>query len=339
MNSSSKPVIGITVGDPAGIGPEIVLKALQDERIHRVCQPLLFADGAVLHQALDLTGMTLRCLPVSGLSEIRTAADVHYVDAGIIRGDVKYGQVQGDCGRAAFTYLSTAINWTQNGWITAIATAPINKRSLQDGGVPFLDHTAILGHFTETPHPITLFMVDHLRIFFLTRHLALRQVADALNIPMVLQGLECCDRALRQLGIPKPRLALAALNPHGGEEGLFGDEEMAILAPAVRLAREKGLEIHGPVPADSVFHLALKGEFDGVLSLYHDQGHIAAKTYDFHRTVSLTMGLPFLRSSVDHGTAFDLAGRNSAIATGMIEAILAAALYGPKVRAYPALKR
>ncbi|MBN2355220.1 4-hydroxythreonine-4-phosphate dehydrogenase PdxA [candidate division KSB1 bacterium] len=331
----TKPLIGISMGDPAGIGPEIVLKALQDDRVRNAATPVLFADAAALRQAMTLTGIEMAVRTVEDSKDLNPDEKTLLLVAGdVLTEPVPWGKVDGRCGQAAFACMRTAIEWVQRGWLTAIATAPINKQSLQAGGVPFIDHTAMLAHFTGVADPMTLFMVDRLRIFFLTRHISLRQVADALTVEGVEKGLRRCELCMQQLGVAQPKVALAALNPHGGEDGLFGEEEMNVLTPAVALARSHGINAVGPVPADAVFSQCLQGYYDAVLSLYHDQGHIAAKTYDFHRTISLTMGLPFLRTSVDHGTAFDVAGRNIADATGMVEAILAAAEYGERVRSF-----
>lgn len=334
-----KPIIGITIGDPAGIGPEIVLKALQDARVHQAATIVLFADKVVVQQAMQITGLALNFEIIDDGDSIDRGNNVFLVPSNVIERPVVLGKVDGRCGQAAFAYIRTACEWCRRGWVTAIATAPINKLSLQAGNVPFIDHTAMLAHFAGVTDPMTLFMVDRLRIFFLTRHIALRQVTDTLNIEMVTKGLYRCHLAMRQLGFAQPKIALAALNPHAGEDGLFGDEEQQILAPAVNAARANGIDAVGPIPADAVFARCLEGHYDAVLSLYHDQGHIAAKTYDFHRTISLTMGMPFLRTSVDHGTAFDIAGRNQACAQGMVEAILKAAEYGQQVRLFSATQR
>lgn len=308
-----KPRIGITLGDPAGIGPEIVLKALRDPRVQQALQPVLFGDRVVIDQAMVQTGLPLPEAPL--------------VETGEIHRPVEMGRVEGACGRAAFAYIRTAIDQALRGSVRALVTAPINKASLQQGGVPYIDHTEMLAGLTATAMPMTLFLVGDLRIFFLTKHIPLRRVADALTIAGVVEGLAASDRGLQQLGLQRRRLALAALNPHASDEGLFGDEEARILRPAVVEACRLGLEVCGPVPADSVFHLCGQGEYDAVLSLYHDQGHIAAKTLDFHRTVSFTLGLPFLRTTPDHGTAFAIAGRNQANPTSLTEALLAAARY------------
>jgi len=323
-----KPLIGVTLGDPAGIGPEIVLKALADARVQQALDPLLFGDKVILEAAMVQTGLVRPLFRLHAPAEIAAGAGaLRYVDTGALAGPVEMGRVDGGCGRAAFAAIRTAIEWARAGAVGALVTAPINKASLQQGGVPYIDHTEMLAALTESPKPMTLFVVGRLRIFFLTKHIPLRRVAEVLTTPVVVEGLVESDRGLRQLGMARRRIALAALNPHAGDEGLFGDEERVILTPAVEEARGLGLEVVGPVPADAVFHQCSQGEYDAVLSLYHDQGHIAAKTLDFHRTVSFTLGLPFLRTTPDHGTAFAIAGRNLANPLSMIEALLAAAEY------------
>ncbi|HPR88288.1 MAG TPA: 4-hydroxythreonine-4-phosphate dehydrogenase PdxA [bacterium] len=341
-----RPRIGITLGDPAGIGPEIVLKALAQPRVREKIDPLLFGDRAVLDQAMTQTGLHLPLHVIGTAGEGPGAAQdgrargeqravpspepdqpVPLVEAGQILQPVAMGQVDGRCGAAAFGYIRTAIAWALAGEVQALVTAPINKASLQQGGVPYIDHSEMLAGLTASPKPMTLFVVDTLRIFFLTKHIPLRRVADALTIPAVVEGLVESDRGLRQLGLRRRRIAVAALNPHASDAGLFGDEEARILAPAVAEACRLGLDICGPVPADSVFHLCRQGEYAAVLSLYHDQGHIAAKTLDFHGTVSFTLGLPFLRTTPDHGTAFAIAGMNQARPESLIAALLAAADY------------
>lgn len=335
MNQNEKPIIAITLGDPAGIGPEITLKALQDERVVEQIRPLVFGDCAVLRQAMEITGLQFNLQRVERVDlAVFEPNNINVVESDIVLEPVTMGQIQGLCGRAAFSYIANAIDWTIGGIALAIATAPLNKESLKAGHIPYRDQTEILAKFTNTETPMTLFMVDGMRVFFFTRHVPLRQVADLLTVPAVVAALHRSDQGMRQLGFAKPRLALAAFNPHGGEHGLFGDEEMRVLVPAVELARQQGLDVVGPVPADSVFYLNLQGHFDAVLSLYHDQGHIATKCYDFHRTIDLTMGLPFLRIAVDHGTAFDLAGKNIADPTSMIECILACGRYGQQARTF-----
>ena len=229
-------------------------------------------------------------------------------------------------------YLERAVEAALAGQITGLVTAPLNKESLQAAGCRFVDHTEMLRARAARHEPMTMFMAKTLRIFFLTRHIPFAQVPKAITGEAIVKALPLSALYLRQLGIERPRLAVAALNPHGGEQGLFGREETDVIAPAIQQARAAGVDVCGPVPADAVFHQCLAGRYDGVLSLYHDQGHIAAKTLDFHGTVSLTMGLQFLRTSVDHGTAFDIAGQGIADARAMVAAIETAAKYADIVR-------
>jgi 4-hydroxythreonine-4-phosphate dehydrogenase len=333
MKSKKTPVvIGVTVGDPAGIGPEIVVKAVLKQK-YPGAQIVVFADRAVLEQAMDIAGRRAPILEVMKKEDICSGAKgIQLVPGNVIHEPVVMGEVSRDCGRAAHVYFSTALDWAMAGWIDGVATAPLQKEALQLGGCRHLDHTGILKHKTGSADTTTLFVTGSLRVFFLTRHLPLRDVAQAVRKDELDAAIPRCIGFLKQLGIAAPRLAVAALNPHGGEEGMFGREEKEILCPSVREAQEKGLNVAGPVPADSVFHMAKEGAFDGVISLYHDQGHIATKTLDFYRTVSLTMGLPFLRTSVDHGTAFNIAGKNAANETSMIEAIRAAVRYAGRIK-------
>ncbi len=336
---TDRPVIGLTVGDPAGIGPEIVVKVLRDPEVYRLVRPLVFADRAVLDQTLEMLGVEMDLHAVGDPLEGRYEAGcVDFVDVGALEGPAAYGAISADGGRAGYAYLDRAIDDALAGRVDGLATAPLNKESLQAAGVPFIDHTAALKARAEQREPMTLFLVRTLKIFFLTRHISFREIPDAITREGILEALPLCDLYLRQLGVEAPTLAVAGLNPHGGEQGLFGKEEMAVIGPAVAEAQAQGWRVRGPVPADSVFHQALEGRYDGVLSLYHDQGHIAAKTLDFHGTVSLTMGLKFLRSSVDHGTAFDIAGQGIAEARGMEEAIRAAGRYAVRVRDHESTK-
>ena len=329
----ARPTVGLTVGDPAGIGPEIVIKALEDPEVYRLVRPLVFTDRAVLLQTLDMLGKDMALHAVTDPAEGRyEPACVDFVDVGALEGPVPYGQVSAGGGRAGLAYLERGIETALAGGVDGLATAPLNKESLKAADSPFIDHTAVLKARAAHREPMTLFLTRSLKIFFLTRHMSLREVPDAITREGILNALRLCDLYLRQLGIAAPTVAVAALNPHGGEQGLFGTEEMSVIAPAVIEAQSRGWRVVGPVPADSVFHRALEGRYDGVLSLYHDQGHIAAKTLDFHGTVSLTMGLKFLRTSVDHGTAFDIAGKGIADVRGMCAAIRAAGEYAVLVR-------
>lgn len=295
MNTSrAKPRIGITVGDPAGIGPEIVTAAIKSKEIREICEPIIFGS----------------------------------IDAPeIARRGIVPGTVSAAGGQAAFEAIAEAVSAFKRGEIDAVATAPLNKESLRAAGVPYIGHTEILAGLTDSDDPLTLFETLSLRTFFLSRHVSLRAACDLVTEERIYRYLVRCNAALRDgLGIRDPLIAVAGLNPHCGEHGLFGSEEECIF-PAVERAARAGVRAVGPIGADSVFHLAKIGRYDAVLSLYHDQGHIACKTLDFERTVSLTLGLPFLRTSVDHGTAFDIAGKGIASPVSMVEAIKVAARY------------
>jgi 4-hydroxythreonine-4-phosphate dehydrogenase len=230
-------------------------------------------------------------------------------------------------GQAAYEYIKMSIELARDGKLDAVATAPINKKSLKAAGVDYIGHTEMFADLTETEDPLTMFQVFDLRVFFLSRHLSLKKACEMVTEARVYSYIKRCVKALARLGVEDGKLAIAALNPHGGEHGLFGTEEDEEITPAINKAREEGYDVVGPVPADSVFHKGLKGNYDAILSLFHDQGHIATKMVDFERTISLTNNMPFLRTSVDHGTAFDIAGENIADSLSMEEAIRLAVEY------------
>lgn len=331
-----RPTIAITIGDPAGIGPEIALKALMEREIYELSKPILIGDVPVIQYYIKLLNLSSKLNiveePQEGLFEYGT---VDLINIGIIREleEIEPGKISAKAGLSSAKYIEKAVELAKLKKIDAIATAPINKEAWKLAGVPHIGHTEMLGDLAGVKDPLTMFQVNSLRIFFLTRHVSLRKACDLIKKERILDYIERCIKALRALGLENPRLAVAALNPHGGEHGLFGDEEMREIEPAVKEAQGKGLNVYGPIPADSVFWACLSGKYDAVLSLYHDQGHIAAKTLDFHRTVSITLGLPFLRTSVDHGTAMDIAGKGIANAISMIEAIKVAASYARSYRA------
>lgn len=318
---STKPIVAITMGDPAGIGPEIVVRALADPLVQQAAFCHVVGSRSVLEDACKGCGLPATILE----SQWACVEDVGSVEAGTYH----YGEISAECGVASFEYIKKAIELALAGKVQAVATAPINKESLRAGSIPFIGHTEIFGELTNTPDPLTLFEVRNLRVFFLTRHVSLKKACELVTKERIIDYVIRCTQALGQLGITEGAMAIAGLNPHSGEHGLFGREEVEAIAPAVDALQNAGYQVVGPVSADSVFHLALQGRFNSVLSLYHDQGHIATKTYDFERTISITCGMPILRTSVDHGTAFDIAGKGEASAVSMIEAICVAAKYAP----------
>lgn len=322
------------MGDPAGIGPEILVAAAVDPVVRESARVLAVGSEKVLRRAAEAMKVAPEFVHVGeDLARIKDGAlnllDRDNIDMAAFR----YGEVSAQGGRAAYEYIEKAINLARAGAVDALATTPINKESLNAAGIPYIGHTEILAGLTASEDPLTMFQVRDLRVFFLSRHMSLRDACAAVTRERVLDHIRRCVAALRRLGITNPSLAVAGLNPHSGEHGLFGSEEDDEIAPAIEDARKEGYAVEGPKPADSVFHFALNGAWDAVLSLYHDQGHIATKMVDFERTISLTLGLPFLRTSVDHGTAFDIAGKGAASPVSMVEAIRLAALYAPKFKA------
>ena len=329
----SIPVIGIPMGDPAGIGPEIVLKALRNKELYDICKPVIIGDANLLRKMEELlkTGLSINVIDQPDQGKFTFGfADVISLD-NIDVNTLEYGKVQAQAGKAAFEYIVKTTELAISSKIDAIATTPINKEAIKAANVNFIGHTEMLAGLTNTEDPLTMFQVHDLRVFFLSRHVSLRKACDMVKTDRLVDYMIRCDEALRRLGLEKRKIAIAGLNPHNGEHGLFGDEEREI-EPAVEILVDKGIDAVGPVPADSVFHQALCGKYDAVLSLYHDQGHIATKTLDFEKTISLTIGMPFLRTSVDHGTAFDIAGKGIAGSVSMEEAIRLAAIYGIKYK-------
>ena len=325
----NRPIIAIPIGDPAGIGPEIISKAMASDGLYSVCRPLVIGDSSVMRQAMRFCGLNPDINIVSNAREgVYKPGTLDLADMGNVDiKTLKIGEVQAQGGKAAFEYIRKAVDMALADDVDAIATTPINKESLKAANVDFIGHTEILAGLTGTRDPLTMFEVRNMRVFFLTRHVSLRKACELVTRDRLLDYIKRCTEALRRLGITEGAMAIAGLNPHSGEHGLFGDEEMVHIIPAVEEAKRLGYNVEGPIGADSVFHLALQGRFNSVLSLYHDQGHIATKTLDFEKTIALTIGLPFLRTSVDHGTAFDIAGSGKASAVSMIEAIRLAAKY------------
>ena len=279
------PRIGITAGDPAGIGPEIALKAMNDPRVQAVCEPVLYgADRAFAP-----------------------------------------GVLSAEAGRAACDAIVRAVRDAEAGRIQAIATAPLNKEALARAGFPWPGHTEMLASLTRARRVAMMFWSETLRVVLATIHIPLSQVPAALTHDVVMDVIELTHDELPRFGVDRPRLALAGVNPHAGEHGLFGREELEVLEPAVRRARAGGIDITGPIPGDTVFVRAVRGEFDAVIACYHDQGLIPVKLAAFGEAVNVTLGLPIIRTSVDHGTAFDIAGQGIADAGSMIQAVLLAA--------------
>jgi len=326
-----RPLIAVSVGDPAGIGPEIAIKACGHEELYGTARPFLIASRSVLERTLEELNISARVNEISSPEKGEYSPGVVnvYDCVPFELTNLEMGTVQASCGRAAYEYIEKGVRLALEGKADALATAPINKESLKKAGIPYIGHTEILAELSGVRDPLTMFEVDRLRIFFLSRHVSLLEAISAVKKQRLKEYIVRCEEMLKRIGAEGGTLAVAALNPHGGENEMFGHEEVREIIPAIIETKSMGYDVAGPYGADSVFHMALQGMFSGVLALYHDQGHIAAKTFDFERTVSLTLGLPFLRTSVDHGTAFDIAGSGRASETNMVEAVQVAAKYAP----------
>ena len=328
---TSKPRIAVTMGDPAGIGPEIIVKALAQDEVREKAVCVVVGNEEILRLAMKTTGVSLKVHRIARAGEALDEKGIlNLIHMDNVRMDeFQWGKVSAMCGRAAYEYIEKSIGLANAREVDGVCTGPINKEALREANIPYIGHTEIFGALTGTNDPLTMFETNGMRVFFLARHVSLRQMLDMIRRDRIIDYVKRCTEALRRLGVREGTMAVAGLNPHSGEHGLFGDEEVREIEPAVRALREMGYDVTGPIGADSVFHQCAQGKYNSVLSLYHDQGHIAAKTLDFDRTIAITNGMPILRTSVDHGTAFDIAGTGTAQAVSMAEGILLAAKYSP----------
>ncbi len=323
MATRERPIIAITMGDAAGIGPEIIAKALLSEQVYGICRPLVVGEGAAMQEAIELVGKRLKLRPVKAAAEVDgqlgtiDLLDLHNLDPK----DVLLGKVCRTCGKAAMEYITKAARLALESRVKALVTAPINKEATKQAGYGELGHLEFLAGLTGAAEYATMLVTGSLRVVHLTTHHSLKHACDLVTKERVLARLKLTHDSFQQWGIEYPRIAVAALNPHAGEGGLFGTEEIEEIIPATKEARELAINAQGPFPADSVFTRAIAGEFDVVLAMYHDQGHIPIKVHGFETSVSVALGLPFVRTSVDHGTAFDIAGKGIASSRSLEEAI------------------
>ena len=315
------------MGDPAGIGPEVVLKAIAEEEIRRICIPVIIGDAQLLaHTArtLDLQSGYDIVRVEEPIPEQLTDPVIFHLDN--IVGPVEPGMESGAAGKAAAEYIEAAVKLCAAGSVDAIATAPINKRALFLGGYSFPGHTEFLAHLTGSEEYAMAFVAANLRIVLISTHVPLAEAIRMVERDRIMKVISLTHRELKRWGIERPRLAVAALNPHGAEGGLFGIEEASEIAPAIEACHGvEGINVHGPYSADTVFLRASRGEFDAVIACYHDQAMIPVKCLSFGEAVNVTLGLPFIRTSVDHGTAFDIAGKGLAEHSSMVAAIKLAA--------------
>ena len=329
MVDTAKPAIAITMGDPCGIGPEVVVKALADPRVYNSCRPLVVGNSYAIRQAVKLTGLSLKVNevddPATGGHDpgVIDLVDIHNLNPE----DITVGQISPACGKAAMEWVTKAGQLALAGAVDGLATAPLNKEAASLAGYESIGHMELLQELSGAGTVATMLMAKNLRVVHLTTHRSLRLACDYVKKGRILDFLQLTHDSFVQWGVPRPAIGVAALNPHGSDGGLMGSEEAEEIAPAVAEAQERGIAAVGPVPADVVFHQAIQGRYDAVLAMFHDQGHIPVKVYGFEDSITANLGLPFVRTSVDHGTAFDIAGQGIASHTSMLEAIrLAVAL-------------
>lgn len=329
----TRNILALTIGDPAGIGPEITVQTVLDGAGPKgPARAVVVGDAVAVRSALDVLGREAEVRVVTDWENLPPEAEgvIDVYDTGALGDDmVAWGEIDARAGVAAVRAIEEATAAALAGSVAGIVTGPLHKGAMWAGGTEFLGHTELLAELTGSNRSNTMFVARGKKIFFATRHLSLREALDKINTEMQVTAIHEALRALETYGVDNPTLAVAAINPHGGENGKFGREEIDALTPAVEITQAEGLNVVGPIPADSIFHQLFEGRFDGVLSQYHDQGHIPAKTVDFNGTISVTVGLPILRTSVDHGTAFDIAGSGKADHGTMLSAYLAGAEFAP----------
>jgi 4-hydroxythreonine-4-phosphate dehydrogenase len=320
---NDRPFVAITMGDPAGIGPEVTAKALLDEQIYAGCRPFVVGSVSAIDAALRLAGCDVPTKVAHDLSEV--VGDPGAIDVLDIENldftAIEYGRVAAVAGKASVEWILKAGELAAAGQVQAVVTAPINKEACSLAGYSDIGHMEIFQSQTGATQVATMLMARQLRVVHLTTHKSIRTVADFVTRENVLAKIVLTDESFKTWGFERPRIGVAALNPHASDGGLLGDEEELQIAPAVEDARSAGIDAIGPVPGDTVFNQAIDGKFDAVLAMYHDQGHIPIKVHDWAKSVSVNLGLPFIRTSVDHGTAFDIAGKGIADHVSMQEAI------------------
>jgi len=325
---NSLPLVSLTLGDPAGTGPELITRAFADPAVCALARLIVVGNAATLDRAQSYTGTKLHINPISDPSEARftpnsiDVLDLKNVDAA----KLKLGHVDPLAGRAAYESICSATELALAGKVSAIVTSAINKVALNAAGHRFDGHTGLLAHLCNAPGATMMLAADKLRVSHVSTHVSLREAIDRVRPERIVKVLQLTHSAVKRLGIAHPRLAVAGLNPHAGEGRLFGDEEEKYILPAIAQARALGFDVHGPFAGDTIFYRTLQGEFDAAVAMYHDQGHVAAKMLGIWRGVNVTLGLPIIRTSVEHGTDFANAGTGRGDPRSLIEAIKLAAL-------------
>ena len=323
----SLPTIAITMGDAAGIGPEIVMKALGAPAVRALCNPLVIGDAARLRRAGELVASNLEVVSLGDAREARYSPDkVECIDLKLIPADLPFGKTSAIAGEAAFRYIERAVRIVEEGGAQAICTAPLSKEALHAAGHKYPGHTELLAALTHTPEVSMMLVAPKLRVIHVTTHIGLLDAIERIDAALVERVIGRAHATLVQAGITNPRIGVCGINPHAGENGLFGRGEEAVkIVPAVEASRARGWNVTGPLPADTLFFLAARGDYDIVVAMYHDQGHGPIKVLGLESGVNITVGLPVVRTSVDHGTAFDIAGKGIADERSLIEALRQAA--------------
>jgi 4-hydroxythreonine-4-phosphate dehydrogenase len=330
----ARPIVAITMGDAAGVGPEVVVKALARQELYRSCRPLVVGDAARLRKAVEITGVALEVRAVGSPEEgAYRAGVIDCLDLAVIPADLPFGRLSPVAGDGAYQSVEVATELAVAGRVQAICTAPLNKEALHAAGHRYPGHTELLAALTGTPEVSMMLAAPKLRVVHVTTHIGLVDAVAKIEPGLVARTIRRGDETLRKSGIARPRIAVCGINPHAGENGLFGHgEEEEKVAPAVAQCQAEGIDVTGPLPADTVFFRAVRGDFDLVVAMYHDQGHGPVKVLGFDAGVNITIGLPVIRTSVDHGTAFDIAGTGKADEASMVEALRQAVELAPEVK-------
>lgn len=327
MSNKQRPVIAVTMGDGAGVGPEVTVAALVDPEITALCTPVVIGDKARLQLAAKILALDAEIVAVDSVEDVVEAPGrINVIDLGLLPADLPWGQISAVAGDAAFRYIEKAASLAVAGAVQAICTAPLNKAALHLGGHKYPGHTEMLAELTGTPEVSMLLSAPKLRVIHVTTHIGLIDAIKKIEPGLVERTVRRGWEALRRAGINKPRIGVCAINPHAGEGGLFGyGEEEEKIVPALTVLRADGIDAVGPLPADTAFYLAGRGDYDLIVAMYHDQGHGPVKVLGIEAGVNITVGLPVIRTSVDHGTAFDIAGKGVVRVESMKEAMRQAA--------------
>jgi 4-hydroxythreonine-4-phosphate dehydrogenase len=328
----TRPIVAITMGDAAGVGPEIIVKALQAAEVHRICRPLVIGDAGRLRKAAAIVGSKL---PVNSLQEAAAArfspAAIDCLDLDCVPADLPFGKLSAKAGDGAYRFIAKAVELAMAGSIDAVCTAPLNKEALHAGGHLFPGHTELLAALSGTKEVSMMLSTPKMRVIHVTTHIGLLDAIERIEPGLVERTIRRGHDALLKACVAKPHVGVCGINPHAGEHGLFGrGEEELKIQPAIDSARKSGIDVEGPLPADTLFFRAGRGDFDLVVAMYHDQGHGPVKVLGLEAGVNITIGLPFVRTSVDHGTAFDIAGTGKADERSLIEALRQAVQLAPK---------